>query len=278
MLDAYVADTMGAMTASMMDLLLRQVLQMLTQLARDGGAKEVEILVLRHQVAVLRRQVRRRRQLVQIPVQTSDAAGGKPLVDERGRENGEEDHDQSDDGPRLLRGVGAIRGIGEKFRANPVTGTGSLSVPIPVSAARSGFQPELALSYDSGAGNGIFGLGWSIELPAITRKIDKGMPQYDDGSGSDVFILSDAEDLVPAFRVTQTGEVELDGQGRPIPDEDHRDGYRIVRFRPRVEGLFGRIERWTKVDDATDTFWAHHHPRQCHFFLRPGPQLTHRGP
>jgi putative transposase len=59
MLDAYAADTMDAMTASMMYLLLRQVLQMLTQLARDGGAKDVEILVLRHQVAVLRRQVRR---------------------------------------------------------------------------------------------------------------------------------------------------------------------------------------------------------------------------
>jgi transposase InsO family protein len=40
-------------------LLLRQVLQMLAQLARDDGAKDVEILVLRHQVAVLRRRVPR---------------------------------------------------------------------------------------------------------------------------------------------------------------------------------------------------------------------------
>jgi len=47
------------MSASLVYLLLRQVLQMLTQLARDGGAKNVEILVLRHQVAVLRRQVHR---------------------------------------------------------------------------------------------------------------------------------------------------------------------------------------------------------------------------
>lgn len=47
------------MSASLVYLLLRQVLQMLTQLARDDGAKDVEILVLRHQVAVLRRHVHR---------------------------------------------------------------------------------------------------------------------------------------------------------------------------------------------------------------------------
>lgn len=47
------------MSASLIYLVLRQVLQLLTHLARDGGAKDVELLVLRHQVAVLRRQVHR---------------------------------------------------------------------------------------------------------------------------------------------------------------------------------------------------------------------------
>jgi putative transposase len=59
MLDVGVADTIEAMSASLVYLLLRQVLQMLSRLARDDGAKDVEILVLRHQVAVLRRQVHR---------------------------------------------------------------------------------------------------------------------------------------------------------------------------------------------------------------------------
>jgi hypothetical protein len=47
------------MSAPLVYLLLRQIPQMLTQLARDGGAKDVELLALRHQVAVLRRQVHR---------------------------------------------------------------------------------------------------------------------------------------------------------------------------------------------------------------------------
>ena len=37
----------------------------------------------------------------------------------------------------LPKGGGAIRGIGEKFAANPVTGTGSMSVPIATSPGRS---------------------------------------------------------------------------------------------------------------------------------------------
>jgi hypothetical protein len=47
------------MTSSLVYLLLRQVLRMLTQLARDEGAQDGELLALLHHVAVLRRQVTR---------------------------------------------------------------------------------------------------------------------------------------------------------------------------------------------------------------------------
>ncbi|MEO3928830.1 integrase core domain-containing protein [Micromonosporaceae bacterium B7E4] len=47
------------MSASLVYLLLRQILQMLIQFARGDRAKDVELLVLRHQVAVLRRQIYR---------------------------------------------------------------------------------------------------------------------------------------------------------------------------------------------------------------------------
>src|SRR6476469_8112057 len=102
----------------------------------------------------------------------------------------------------LPKGGGAIRGIGEKFSANPVTGTGSMSVPIATSPGRSSFGPQLSLSYDSGAGNGPFGFGWSLSVLSITRKTDKGLPRYDDAEESDVFILSSAEDLVPVLNRT----------------------------------------------------------------------------
>jgi len=51
----------------------------------------------------------------------------------------------------LPKGGGAIRGIGEKFAANPVTGTGSFTIPVATSPGRLGFGPQLNLSYDSGS-------------------------------------------------------------------------------------------------------------------------------
>ncbi len=152
----------------------------------------------------------------------------------------------------LPKGGGAIRGMGEKFTANPVTGTGSMSVPISTSPGRSGFGPQLSLSYDSGAGNGPFGFGWSLSLPSITRKTDKGLPKFRDGEDSDIFILSGAEDLVPVL--VQNAQGKWEREKLPMRKINGVD-YRLDRYRPRIEGLFARIERWTNTTDATDVFW-----------------------
>ncbi len=136
----------------------------------------------------------------------------------------------------LPKGGGAIRGIGEKFGVSAATGTGSLSVPLASSQGRSGFGPQLSLSYNSGSGNSPFGFGWSVGLPEITRKTDKGLPRYDDSGESDVFIISGAEDLVPV----------LDEDDEPLRMQRTVYGvlYDIALYRPRIEGLFARIERW----------------------------------
>ncbi len=138
----------------------------------------------------------------------------------------------------MPKGGGAVRGIGEKITITPARGTCSLQVPIATTAGRGGFGPSLVLSYDSGTGNSPYGMGWSVPVPAIGRKTDKGVPRYTD---EDMFVVAGGEDLVPA--------------ADPVPDETI-DGviYRITRFRPRVEAAFTRIERCRRAD-GSDTFW-----------------------
>jgi RHS repeat-associated protein len=135
--------------------------------------------------------------------------------------------------PSLPKGGGAIHGIGEKFSANPVTGTASLQIPLALSPGRAGFQPDLALSYDSGAGNGPFGHGFHLSVPQIARKTDKGLPRYEDTIASDVFLLSGAEDLVPKRLATSGWQKERFDDGADI----------VERYVPRIEGLFARIEK-----------------------------------
>jgi hypothetical protein len=69
-----------------------------------------------------------------------------------------------------------------------------------------------------------------------------------------VFVISGAEDLVPAFQSNPDGTWLRDTQGNLVADEKPRDGYMVKRYRPRIEGLFARIERWTRISDG-DTHW-----------------------
>lgn len=138
---------------------------------------------------------------------------------------------------QMPKGGGAIKGIGEKFQANPITGTGSMSVPLPVTPGRGGFTPALSLAYDSGGGSSAFGLGWNVGIPTISRKTDKGLPKYEDDFESDIFILAGAEDLIR----------KCDSSGNliaPVEKSIGSDDYNVYQYIPRTEGLFARIERW----------------------------------
>lgn len=137
----------------------------------------------------------------------------------------------------LPKGGGAIRGMGDKFDTNLATGTGSIVIPIPSSESR-GEQPQLSLSYSSASGNGPFGLGWSLSQPQITRKTDKGLPQYRD---DDVFIFF-GEDLVPRYR-DDTHKLD-----------EPRGDFLVRQYSPRIEGSFNRIERWTGVSNQ-EVYW-----------------------
>ena len=132
----------------------------------------------------------------------------------------------------LPSGGGALSGLGEKFSPDLFTGTGNFSVPIALPPGRGGLTPQLSLTYSTGHGNGPFGLGWALSLPGVSRKTSRGVPRYldRDPDTPDTFVLSGAEDLVPVAGA---------GTGR-------------VRYRPRTEGLFARIEH---VTNRSGDYW-----------------------
>jgi RHS repeat-associated protein len=144
----------------------------------------------------------------------------------------------------LPKGGGALKNIGDKFAANAFTGSGGMSVPLPISPGRD-LTPALALEYSTGAGNGPFGIGWQLSVAAITRKTDRGLPTYDDAREADTFVFAGAEDLVPML---------VESEGHWIPKVTESGGYRIFSYRPRVESGFARIERWKELATG-DVHW-----------------------
>jgi hypothetical protein len=74
----------------------------------------------------------------------------------------------------LPKGGGALRSIDEKFSVNAANGTCNLNIPLPFSKTRSDVGLSFALQYNSGSGNGPFGLGWNVGLPSIQRRTDSG--------------------------------------------------------------------------------------------------------
>lgn len=142
----------------------------------------------------------------------------------------------------LPKGGGAVKGIDEKFSVNASNGTAALSIELPLSPARNGFTPGLSLSYNSGSGNSEFGLGWSLSLSSIQRKSDKRLPKYQDAIDSDVFLFSEAEDLIPY-------------EFEPGEQPSYPAGYTIKRYRPRIEGLFAKIEYIRKNSNPEDSWW-----------------------
>ncbi len=142
----------------------------------------------------------------------------------------------------LPKGGGALKNIDEKFEVNSANGTSSFSIPIPMSKSRSDFMPSLGLSYNSGAGNSEFGLGWSLALSSIQRKTDKQLPKYLDADESDTFMFSGVEDLVPKLNKENDKWEEV---------LKVKDGFEIKQYIPRIEGSFHKIERIKPVNQNT---------------------------
>jgi hypothetical protein len=130
----------------------------------------------------------------------------------------------------LPKGGGELKGLGEKFKPDLQTGSGSFTIPINIPLGRNGFQPSLALNYSTGSPNGQFGLGWGLNIPFISRKTTNGIPKYEDRyhngdpvwhESEDIYIVAGTEDLVYT-----------------------EDGY----YRPKTEVEFSKIKRLRAPD------------------------------
>ncbi len=89
---------------------------------------------------------------------------------------------------------GAGGTLGDRFQPDLVKGTGNYQVPLHFPYGPNELKPSLALTYSTGYGNGVFGLGWRLNPLRIERRTDRGVPRYDP---SDEFVLADTGVLVP---------------------------------------------------------------------------------
>lgn len=143
----------------------------------------------------------------------------------------------------------SIATIGKNWGSVGVTGSASFELPLPLSAGR-GFDPAMALGYDSQGGNGPFGIGWRLGTSAITRQTSKGVPDY---LATDIMVGPGGEELMP----------ELDAEGKPTSREvtEYRGlsigKHDVVRYWPRVESSFDLIELW-RSDVTPQGFWLVH--------------------
>lgn len=173
--------------------------------------------------------------------------------------------------PSLPAGGGAISGLkGDIAGAGP-DGAAMLSLPLPVSAGR-GYAPSLALSYHSRSGNGPFGMGWNINLPAIRVRTNKGVPRFDD---TDDYTGPDGEVLVPLLAAGGEPDTRTSAM---LLGVDLGESFTVHTYRNRLETNFSRAERWVPESNTLAEFWVVYEPDgQVHLFGR-NPQARISNP
>lgn len=139
-----------------------------------------------------------------------------------------------------------MKSIADAFQPSSFSGTCVYPVQIPLSAAR-GFGPELSLNYESGSGNGILGIGFSMSLPKISRRTDGGIPQY---NNTDIFVSSEDGNLTPKL-VSKNGGWVCDEQVKSYEGVS----YNVVVYLPRKQENFALIEQWSDPLTQGASFW-----------------------
>jgi YD repeat-containing protein len=96
---------------------------------------------------------------------------------------------QGTGGAPTLAGQGPRAGSADALASVDLsTGAAEATLPFLLPKARGNAQPSLALRYNSSAGLGFAGVGWTLEMPSVVRRGAAGFPKFiDDVSGTDPF-------------------------------------------------------------------------------------------
>ena len=137
----------------------------------------------------------------------------------------------SDDRVSVPDGPGSVEGIGDNATVNDNMGLMAYGVPFELPRGFEGATPSLGLTYGSGYGNGIAGIGWTMSVPSIERLTLRGLPTY---TANDEFVADGSTQLV---RVSTSGSNAV--------------------YRERFEGSFIRYT-WSGVGAAG--YWRAEYP------------------
>jgi hypothetical protein len=131
----------------------------------------------------------------------------------------------------LPTGPGSIEGLGENADVDVNFGLLGYGIALEVPAGQANLFPSLRLGYQSGAGNGVVGMGWSMAVPSVSRMTSRGLPGY---VRSDRFVADDGQELVAV------------------------DPLRGI-YRARFEGGFVRFT-WLEPGDGSGGNWRAEYP------------------
>lgn len=146
----------------------------------------------------------------------------------------------------LPKGGGAVTSVGDAFQTSPFSGTGSYSIPIPLTPAR-GLEPELKLTYESSRGNSPFGLGFDVGLPYIGIIMRYGVPLY---NGKEKYAFNEGVEFIPLTETPPGGEPVIVRR----TETENGSTYSVTSFLQQEEEAFTLIEQWQNVN-TLGIFW-----------------------
>jgi RHS repeat-associated protein len=180
--------------------------------------------------------------------------------------------------PTQIKGIQAADPASSMTLIQPPTannsGAAALSYPIELPAGRAGVQPSLAVSYNSGVGDGWLGMGWDLSTPAVTIDTRFGVPRYDNARETETYLLGGAQ-LTPlanragfaAREPEKTFHTRVEGGFAQIVRHGStpRDYSWEVTDKAGMRYLYGGTPDSVLTDDKGDVFeWALREVRDLH--------------